>query len=198
MPSQLGAPEWVLASHGERPGFFLDVGCADADLISNTALLEQHGWRGIAIDPFPRNFSASTRPRTVVERALVSSEAGREVAFAVCKSDPDLSGVASALGCHRARVLGGDHELVTLTTQTLGDILKKHEAPRFIEYMNLDVEGGEYDVLRTFPFDEYAFGYISVEHNYELEKKKLVHELLVRHGYELYKDVEWDAWYVRS
>ena len=97
--SQLGAPEWVLTTpHGDKPGFFLEVGCADAELISNTALLEKHGWRGIAIDPFPRNFSETTRPRTVVERALVASEAGREVAFAVCKEDRDLSGVVSALG----------------------------------------------------------------------------------------------------
>jgi hypothetical protein len=53
-------------------------------------------------------------------------------------------------------------------------------------------------VLRAFPFDEYAFGCISVEHNYELDKKKLVHDLLAANGYVLYKDVEWDSWYVRS
>ena len=197
--SQLGAPEWVLTTpHGDKPGFFLEVGCADAELISNTALLEKHGWRGIAVDPFPRNFSETTRPRTVVERALVASEAGREVQFAICHANPDLSGIVDALGCHRDNVLGGDHEIVTLSTQTLGDILKKHGAPGFIEYLSLDVEGSEYEVLRAFPFDEYAFGCISVEHNYELDKKELVHDLLTANGYALYKDVEWDSWYVRS
>jgi hypothetical protein len=188
--SQLGAPEWVLTTpHGDKPGFFLEVGCADAELISNTHLLEKNGWRGIAIDPLPR---------TVVERALVAGEAGREVQFAICHTNPDLSGIVDALGCHRDNVLGGDHEVVTLSTQTLGDILKKHDAPGFIEYMSLDVEGSEYEVLRAFPFDEYAFGCISVEHNYELDKKELVHDLLTANGYALYKDVEWDSWYVRS
>ena len=197
--SQLGAPEWVLTTpHGAAPGFFVDVGCADAEHISNTWLLEQRGWSGIAVDAFPRGFSAATRPRTVVERAVVSAEAGREVQFAICGEDQDFNGIVDALGCHRDRVLGGEHRIVTLETQTLGDILRKHGAPAEIQYMSLDVEGSEYDVLRTFPFHEYAFGCISVEHNYEREKKQLVHDLLVARGYALYADVEWDAWYVRS
>jgi hypothetical protein len=37
-------------------GYFVEIGCWDGELISQTAVLERAGWRGICVDPFPRNF----------------------------------------------------------------------------------------------------------------------------------------------
>ena len=45
---------------GKRDGYYVDVGSADGEVISNTKLLDDLGWRGVCIDPFPRNMSKRT------------------------------------------------------------------------------------------------------------------------------------------
>jgi hypothetical protein len=55
--SQMGQDKWVSEEvfPGVKSGFFLDVGSGDGTFLSNTKALEQTGWTGICIDPFPRN-----------------------------------------------------------------------------------------------------------------------------------------------
>jgi hypothetical protein len=64
--------------------------------------------------------------------------------------------------------------------------------------MNLDIEGSEYDILTTFPFNKYSFGCITIEHNYEEPKRTLMKKILNNNGYTLEKSVEWDDWYVNN
>jgi len=192
--SQLGADAWVLSKF-PTGGFFLDVGCADGTSISNTVLLEQNGWKGVCIDAFPRNFD--NRPNSIVVQAVVSSEKDTDVHFVVSGEDPDLSGITNRLGKWSDRVMAHVAKEVRLKTKLLGDILDQHDAPSFIEYMNLDIEGSEYDVLSTFPFDVYTFGCISVEHNHEEPKRSMIRTILEKNGYVLEKNVSYDDWYVR-
>jgi hypothetical protein len=49
--------------------------------------------------------------------------------------------------------------------------------------MNIDVEGAEYEVLRGFSLDRYQVGAFTIEHNFEIEKRELVHKLLAANGY---------------
>jgi hypothetical protein len=55
--SQMGQDKWVSETvfPGVKNGFFLDVGSGDGTFLSNTKALEQRGWTGICVDPFPRN-----------------------------------------------------------------------------------------------------------------------------------------------
>lgn len=186
---QHGADLWVLSRH--QTGFFVDAGCFDGSYISNTNRLERLGWSGICIDAFPRNFS--DRPRSKVVQAVLSSESGSEVEFTV-SSIPEISGISSHMcdtGWEKF-----PNERVRLRTSRLQDILDEHGAPRFIEYLNLDIEGGELEVLSSFPFDRYQFGCISVEHNYRMERKSKIRSLLESHGYRLDREVETDDFYV--
>jgi hypothetical protein len=61
--------------------------------------------------------------------------------------------------------------------------------------MNLDIEGGEYGVLSTFPFDKYSFGFLTVEHNFEEPKRTNIRKLLESKGYKHVREVKWDDWY---
>jgi hypothetical protein len=80
-------------------------------------------------------------------------------------------------------------------TRTLESILVEYDVPSEIGYMNLDIEGAEYEVLRVFPFDKYKFKCISIEHNFEVEKRNNIFKLLVSKGYQLVKTVHVDDWY---
>jgi hypothetical protein len=51
------------------------------------------------------------------------------------------------------------------TTNTLDNVLDSFHAPSIIDYLSLDVEGQEYEILSTFPFEKYSFRCMTVEHN---------------------------------
>jgi SAM-dependent methyltransferase len=205
--SQLGADMWVLQQFSQA-GFFLDVGCGDGlSELSNSLLLEQNGWRGLCIDAFPRNFS--TRTSSIVVQAVLYSEKDKNVEFIVPHfsndflgnnlagiTSNDFGGIATELGLHREVVTRNAQDIVTLKTSLLHELLETYKAPPFMEYMNLDIEGSEYEVLRTFPFERYRFGCISLEHNFEEPKRTAMEELLLKHKYIKVREVEFDDWYV--
>jgi hypothetical protein len=56
-------------------------------------------------------------------------------------------------------------KMVKKRTTTLGALLDKYRAPSVIDYLSLDVEGHEYSILSTFPYDKYKFRTLTVEHN---------------------------------
>ena len=195
MESELGQDEWA-SSIFPRPGFFLDVGSGDGVFASNTVGLEKKGWRGICIDAFPRNYEGRT---AIVETACVSHCAGLEINFLKSNFQEGLSGIIDNISDYNKMfITTRPHEFIKMKTRLIADILDDHDAPKHIEYMSMDIEGGEYDVLRTFPFDRYSFGAITIEHNFLEPARTLIREILEKNGYKFVKDVKYDDWYINS
>lgn len=192
--SQFGADLWVLQCH-PKPGFYVDLGCHDGEDISNTKLLDEKGWKGICIDPFPVNFEKRTG--TVV-KACVYSFPDVALTFDYSKEAPALSGISDELGIHKRHMYTNTTvEKHTFKTRTLASILAEHDAPKAIEYLNIDIEGAEFEVLRTFPFHEYSFKLITCEHNFEQPKRNMIRALLHMKGYEaVAKEENEDDWFV--
>jgi FkbM family methyltransferase len=190
--SQLGADKWVLSVVPE-PSFYVDVGCQDGTFLNNTLLLEKNGWKGICVDAFPKNFEDRN---TTVVKAVVYSCDDKEVEFSYSVQEPWCSGITTELGMHKDNLFKYTTiQKHVFKTRTLESILVEHNAPSEIGYMNLDIEGAEYEVLRVFPFDKYTFKCISIEHNFEVEKRNNIFKLLTSKGYELVKTVHVDDWY---
>ena len=76
---------------------------------------------------------------------------------------------------------------VEFVTETLADILDRAKAPRFIHYMSMDIEGGELEALKGFPFDKYQIGALTVEHWFNEPKRTQTKEFLESHGYNRVK-----------
>ncbi len=190
--AEFGQDLWVKRSvaPGKRDGYYVDVGSADGEVISNTKLLDELGWKGVCIDPFPRNMAKRT---CQVFRQPVYSESGKRVQF---RAAGDLGGVESDLNRHRDAVAKAP--MVELVTATLDEILAKARAPKHIDYINLDVEGAEYDVLRGFSLDRYQVGCFTIEHNYEMAKREAIHGFLSSKGYVRVRSWEVDDWYVHK
>ena len=72
---------------------------------------------------------------------------------------------------------------MTMTTVSLTTVLDNVKAPRFIDYLSLDVEGNEHAVLTGLDHSKYKFGRITVEHNFQERTRAQVHQLLSQHGY---------------
>jgi hypothetical protein len=86
--------------------------------------------------------------------------------------------------------------VTAFTSISLHDFLGQHRAPRDIDYISIDTEGNEYDVLRTFPFSEWNVTLFTVEHNFT-EQRTLIRELLESHGYRC-TEQKWDDWFERE
>jgi len=64
------------------------------------------------------------------------------------------------------------------------DVLKETNLPNVIDYMSLDVEGSEMDILEIFPFDKYCVKYATIETNNDKNKEKKMESLMKSKGYE--------------
>jgi len=190
--SQFQQDLWVLSLFPNIQGFFVDIGCCDGERISNTCLLEENGWKGIAADPFPTNFERRTN--TILETIAIFSDSS-EVLFSKAG---DVGGITSHLGAWKDvhTVANADKELQK--TMTLEQLLDKHDAPKYIEYLSLDTEGSEYEILSSFPLDKYSFGCITVEHNQEEPKKTNIRNLLGQYGYKLVKTDNVEDYFVNT
>lgn len=181
---------WVAYTTGrcKKNCFYVDVGSADGEDISNTKLLDVQGWKGICIDPFPTNMKKRT---CKLCQQPVSSKSGARVKF---RAAGYLGSIESDSA--KFRTDAGQAPLVDLVTVTLDEVLEKAGAPRWIDYMNIDIEGGEYDALLGLSLDRYEVGVFTIEHNYQTEKREKISTLLEARGYVRIRSWEVDDWYV--
>jgi len=104
-------------------------------------------------------------------------------------ADPNLSSLLDNGTEHKSHY--------QVKTISLEDLLVGFEAPLFIDFLSIDTEGTEYEILRNFPFNRYRFGAICVEHNFSKHRED-VSNLLGLNGYKkVNSDLSWfDDWYV--
>jgi len=188
-PSEIGQDKWVIGKMfpGVTNGFFLDVGSGHGTIGSNTKALEELGWTGICVDPFPTHMEGRT---CRMEKVVVSSAAGQVVKF---HTHSGLGGIADTLGKWKEEA--EKSPAVDLTTTTLAAVLGGANAPAFIHFLSLDIEGAELDALRGVPMDTYRFGAMAIEHNDEEPKRTDLLKFLESHGYRRVHTFKQDDFY---
>ncbi|MFC4671060.1 FkbM family methyltransferase [Seohaeicola nanhaiensis] len=198
--SQLGQELWVLEQTGhKRGGFFVEFGATDGVILSNSLLLEtEFGWQGICAEPNPAFFAKLKRNRScIVAPDCIMGQSGEVVEFILADEYGGVADFAEA-DAHVARraAFRDEGAVLRLTTISLDDFLKKYDAPRHIDYMSIDTEGSEYEILRTFPFQDWDIRLLTIEHNFTPLRGQ-IRELLEGHGYAC-TEREWDDWYVKT
>ena len=177
-PSEIGQDKWVLAKMfpGVTNGYFLDVGSGHGTIGSNTKALEEQGWTGICVDPFPTHMEGRT---CQMIKEVVSNVSGKTVKF---HTHAGLGGIADTLGKWKEEA--SKSPAVELTTVTLAEILARAKAPTYIHFLSLDIEGAELDALRGIDLENYRFGAMAIEHNEEEPKRTDIINYLRQYGYE--------------
>jgi len=177
-PSEIGQDKWVaeVMFPGVANGVFLDVGSGHGQIGSNTRALEDLGWTGICVDPFPVAMEGRS---CQMFTEVVSNEAGKTVKF---HTHDGLGGIADTLGKWKEEA--SKAPAVEMTTVTLAEILARAKAPADIHFLSLDIEGAELDALRGIPFDKYRFGAMAIEHNEEEPKRSDIIAFLAARGYQ--------------
>jgi FkbM family methyltransferase len=200
--SQLGQDLAVLDFYKEkREGFFVEIGAVDGIEISNTYLLEtKYNWKGICVEAIPDKFEklVKNRPNSKCISKAVFRETGLKVPFSICHSLELVSGMNDYLGGNWRPTVENNRTVIDVETITLNDILDENEAPLFIDYLSLDTEGTELEILKSVDLNKYTFGLIDVEHNYLEPERTNIRDFLTSNGYSFKIDNMWDDQYIHN
>lgn len=199
--SQLRQDLFVLSQlNWKRQGFFVEFGATNGSDLSNTLLLEsEFNWTGILAEPAIgwQEALIKNRPAAILDFRGVWRNSGTFVTF-LESAEPELSTIESfrkadlhAMSRKRSK---NTYEVQTIS---LMDLLNEHQAPKLIDYLSIDTEGSEYEILSTFDFDKFTFNIITVEHNFTSNREKIFN-LLLENGYQrrLSDISSFDDWYV--
>lgn len=197
--SQLGQDLFALTFNGHRRGgFFVEFGGTDGVGLSNSYLLEKgFEWQGIVAEP-DRSWHAKLHENRSchIETDCVWRKTGETLKFASVEVG-ELSTIADfAKGDQFASARKGA-STYDVQTISLLDLLDKYDAPKAIDFLSVDTEGSEYEILSAFDFSAYKFNFVTIEHNYTKTRSKL-RQLMEANGYQRVFETlsRFDDWYI--
>ena len=184
----------------KKNGFFVEFGATNGLDLSNSFLLEsEFSWKGILAEPGRVwiNDLRKNRPNAKIEERLVWKDSNSKLLFKeTTMAEFSTIDLLSNRDVHRGhRENGGKYMVETIS---LNDLLSKHDAPLIIDYLSIDTEGSEYEILSRLDFEKYSFRVITCEHNYSKQRNQ-IYKLLSKHGYiRKYEEISlFDDWYVK-
>lgn len=189
------------ALRGKAGGFFCEFGATDGLSLSNSAYLERElGWRGILAEPARgwHEALARNRPLARIDTRCVWTRSGEQLEFQE-STTPELSSIGRFTrsdGHVRKREAGRSYVVETIS---LNDLLAEHGAPADMDYLSMDTEGSELDILQSLDFDRFHPKVITVEHNF-MPNRARIHALLAAQGYHrvLPECSQFDDWYLAA
>ena len=215
--SQLGQDIFVSAYTAlNQNNFFIEFGATNGITHSNTYILEKElNWDGILVEParvwhkdleFNRN--------CIIDKRCIFTKSGENMEFLTvekkCKHseiiyngidpEPGLSSLKKYADngdwASKVRLKNSKKEIVE--TITLNDLMDFYNAPQRIDYLSIDSEGSEYDILKSFDFSKRKIYIISVEHNFHPINRKKIYNILRENGYKrVYENLsKFDDWYI--
>jgi FkbM family methyltransferase len=170
-------------------GYFVEVGANRPRQESQTWHLEQLGWSGVLVEPQPNLAEDLRRVRSAKVFAVACSSpenAGQRLRLHVAGALSSLDRDRMAPGAEPERV-------IEVPARTLDEILTEARTPVGFDFLSVDVEGHELEVLSGFDFVRWRPRLVLLEdHVGNLAR----HRFLKNAGYRLIRRFENNGWYV--
>ena len=166
---------------GQKVGFYADVGAHHPKRLSNTYLFYLAGWSGINIDAMPGSMAVfrQERPRDRNIEAAIGIDSGTTRTFWIF-NEPALNTFDEALARSRE---GGPYQFTIIgkhevRTRALSEIFDEN-VPKGtkIDFLTVDVEGLDLEVLKTNDWQRYRPSYVLAE-CYGVPLAELHHDLV--------------------
>jgi len=177
------AEEWIIRDFFEdaRDGVFADVGANHYRRDNNTYFLEtQLGWSGVAVEPqlkFAADY-ATHRSRTRFIPLFVSDRSNEKTVLYVPSNDR----IASTSQDFIAKEGGGDVTPVEVNTTTLDDVLTRAGLTK-LDFVSIDVELHEPEVLRGFSIERWRPRLVCIESHFEV--RQAIVDYFIARGYTI-------------
>lgn len=173
-------------------GFYIDVGANDGITGSNTFVFEQIGWKGVCIEPHPDIYKKLIKYRKCdCFNAALSNNTNEDVDFFK----------ANALSClnegmtesHKQRAEKNEKtEIIKVKTITFDKIMENYPNVKHIDFISLDVEGHEIQILENINFQKYSFGFFTIEKS----NPEKIKEIMQKNGYILFMEIGADIMFI--
>lgn len=201
--------DWFLENHifkGFKNGYFVDVGAHDGKHINNTLYFEEnHNWSGINVEPIKEVYDKliEKRPKCLNLNLAVDKKDGQAI-FILNKGYTEmLSGLQSYYDPrHHLRrekenqFYKSTTEYVSVETKTLKTIFNENNVKQ-VNYLSIDVEGGELAVIESIDFDQVFIDVIGFENNYP-DTGEIIVEYLKSKGYSLINFRSYDIFMIHN
>jgi FkbM family methyltransferase len=187
--SQAGQDLWIMRDvfGWMENGYFLDIGAAEGVKLSNTYALEKYlGWSGICVEGYSKSYVGLVKNRRCkTVRCFLAKKSGK-VRFE--ERGTFLGGLIEE---NEKAPLSGK-QFFEVNAITLEELIHHESVPETIDYLSLDVEGAEDDIMSTFPFQSHRFLAATIE-----RPGALLRSSLVDNGYILVAELpNLDAFYI--
>jgi FkbM family methyltransferase len=196
----------TISSSQQKVPFFVEFGATNDITLSNTWLLEKKlGWQGILVEPAKVwHHDLRHNRNCIIDSRCLTAASGGVASFSEVNGGgltaeySTLTALANGPKETKAYQLNGNFINYDVDCITLTDLLDSHSAPREIDYMSVDTEGSEFEILNAFDFQRYKVKLLTIEHNYLSEKRLAINHLMSRNGYhQIFSEASmWDDWYI--
>lgn len=167
--------QWVAEVFNyKKQGYFVEIGAANGyELSSCYALEKELDWDGVAVEPNSEFFKECKIHRKNALNACVYTYDGT-VEYTECKGriegnpltlgdSTGLSGITTHLREYHSEYHNSHGVVVDKQSISPTTLLKSYNAPLVIDYVGLDTEGSEFEILNAWPWNDYIVRLISVE-----------------------------------
>lgn len=148
----------------DHAGFYLDIGASDPVVDSVTKHFYDHGWSGINVEPASLVASElrAARPRDLTLELAIGSETGQRLFYELPRELTGCSTFSESLAENYRRE---GYEVIAreVPVQTLAQLSEEHAADRTVDFLKVDVEGAEAEVLAGADFSRFRPRIVLVE-----------------------------------
>ena len=180
--TQLNQDIFALVVNQFKPGYYIEIGANDGFTLSNTLYLEEHfGWSGLLAEANPKYAdSLSRRKRAIIINKAIADEAG-VAQFTDAGLHGGLTKLLDTLHAHHT-----DHApRISVPCITLQQLFDDVSVPAVIDFISIDVEGGEYPIVRQLVQNERRVRCGCIEVNQRKNDINMMKSLLENAGYKI-------------
>lgn len=188
----------------KKNGVFVDIGAHNGVTFSNSYFFENElDWTGLCVEANPTVFDdlKKSRKSTCINCCIVPFEK-MDLHFLKISGYPNmLSGIYEFYDPrHLTRIqnelnqFGGSCELISLPSATVNDLLQKYSIST-VDFLSLDIEGGELDILKSIDYKTFDIKAITVENAYS---DKNFEVFMKSRGYILFKNLGHDQLFIKN
>jgi FkbM family methyltransferase len=169
-----------------QTGFYVDVGAYHPVRSSNTYFFYLYGWRGINIEPRPgsKKLFDKIRPKDINLEVGISAEQGKKIYYFIAE-DSSMNSLSPDF-LERVGMRNEVRQEIPVAVLPLKEVLARHMSEKqHIDFMNVDVEGHDLEVLKSNDWERFRPTVVVVEDNEADPQRSNIVRLMKDNDYQV-------------
>jgi FkbM family methyltransferase len=174
----------------KKGGTFIEIGGGNGKTISNTYLHEKkYKWKGIICEPVRKSQKQIRSIRKATLEIRPVGKVSKKNTFFFENDDPYQSSLKASKNSLKKYIID---------TISLNSLIRYHKLDKNIDYISIDTEGNEIDIIKSFNFKKYKVRFFTIEHNFNDFKRKKIFEIMSKNKFKrVYTHLSYmDDWYI--